>query len=106
MTEFLNSPEPTHGWGETLYDQHSERDRLFQLVASLANIWDKALVVETVKSVLGIEPVEMEDCVFFDGLTIKFGDDGRVTGLYHTFDGTTEPAKSIIQDLSNDGRGN
>ncbi len=86
-----------------LGDQHLERDRLFQLVASLANIMDKAMLVETVKSILGIEPVEMQDCVLFDDISIKFGEDGRVIGLYHTLDGTSDRAKTIIQRLSDNG---
>jgi len=84
--EFLSNLEPTHGWNEMLGDQHLERDRLFQLVAGLANIMDKAILVETMKSVLGIEPVEMEDCILFDDISIRFGDDGRVIGICHTLD--------------------
>ena len=103
-SEVLSNPEPTHGWSEMLCDQHLERDRLFQLVASLANLLDKAIIVETVKSVVGIEPVEIEDCILFGDLSIKFGDDGRVIGLSQTLDGSTEPAKSIIQNLLNNGR--
>ena len=99
----MSNAESTHGLNEILCDQQLERDRLFQLVASLANLLDKATVVETVSSVLGIEPVEIEDCVFFNDLSIKFGDDGRVIGLSHTFDGSTEPAKSIIQSISDSG---
>lgn len=104
--EFLSNPEPTHGWSEMLGDQHLERDRLFQLVASLANLMDKPILVETMKSVLGIEPVEMEDCILFDDISIRFGDDGRVIGICHTLDGTSERAKKIIRSLADDGCAN
>ncbi len=99
----LNDPQPNHGLNEVLCDQHLDRDRLFEIVASLANLLDKPMFVETMKSVLGVEPVEVEDCVLFDDLTIKFNSDGRVVGLYQTLDGTTEPAKSVIQSLSDNG---
>ncbi len=102
--EVLSNPEPTHRWSEMLCDQQLEHDRLFQLIASLANLLDKAVIVETVKSVVGIEPVELEDCILFGDLSIKFGDDGRVIGLSQTLDGSTEPAKSIIQNLLNNGQ--
>jgi hypothetical protein len=98
--ELLSTADPTHGWNEKLCDRHLERDRVFQLVASLANLLDKSMIVETMTSVLGTEPVEVGDCILFDGLSIKFGNDGRVIGLSQTFDGSAEPAKSIIQSIS------
>ena len=69
------------------YDQ-TDQERLFSLVASLANLLDKGLVVETVASVLGIEPVFDGDCVIFDELAIRFGNDGKVTGIFRTIDGS------------------
>jgi len=96
----LCNPDSTDGSIDNIGDQPRARDRVFQLVASLANILDKPMVIETMKSVLGIEPVEVDDCILFDDLSIKFGDDGRVIGLYQTFDGSMEPAKSIIENLS------
>ena len=101
--KLLNDPRATHGLNDVLCDQQLERDRVFEIVASIANLLDKPMFVETMKSVLGVEPIEVEDCVLFDDLTIKFGDDGRVIGLYRTLDGTTEPAKSVIQNLSDNG---
>ena len=96
----MSNPDSTNGSIDNIGDQPMARDRVFQLVASLANILDKPMVIETMKSVLGIEPVEVDDCILFDDLSIKFGDDGRVIGLYQTFDGSMEPAKSIIENLS------
>ncbi len=87
-------------------DQYLERDRLFQLVASLANLMDKAAIVETIKSVLGIEPVEMEDCILFDDISVRFGADRRVISICHTLDGTSERAKKIIRSLADDGCAN
>lgn len=98
--ELLSNPDPTNGWNDNICDQPVARDRVFQLVASLANILDKPMVIETMRSVLGIEPVEVDDCILFNDLAVKFGEDGRVIGLYQTFDGSMEPAKSIIQSLS------
>ena len=101
--KLLNDPHPNHGLNEVLCDQQLDRERVFEIVASLANLLDKPMFVETMKSVLGVEPVEVEDCVLFNDLTIKFSNDGRVIGLYQTLDGTTEPAKSVIQSLSDNG---
>ena len=98
--ELVSNPDSTNGWNGNICYEPVARDRVFQLVASLANILDKPMVIETMKSMLGIEPVEVDDCIIFDDLAVKFGEDGRVIGLYQTFDGSTEPAKSIIQNLS------
>ncbi len=98
--ELVSHPDSTNGWNGNICDEPVARDRVFQLVASLANILDKPMVIETMKSMLGIEPIEVDDCILFDDLAVKFGEDGRVIGLYQTFDGSMEPAKSIIQNLS------
>lgn len=75
---------------EALHEYSNDQDRLFGLVASLANLLDKDLVVETMQSVLGIEPVHDGDCVIFDDLAIRFGQDNRVKSVYRTIDGSKE----------------
>lgn len=75
---------------EALHEYSNDQDRLFGLVASLANLLDKDLVVETMQSVLGIEPVHDGDCVIFDDLAIRFGEDNRVKSVYRTIDGSKE----------------
>jgi hypothetical protein len=75
---------------EALHEYSGEQDRLFGLVASLANLLDKDLVVETMQSVLGIEAVHDGDCVIFDDLAIRFGDDNRVKSVSRTIDGSKE----------------
>ena len=66
----------------------TDQETMFGLVASLANLLDKELVVETVASVLGIEPVYDDDCVVFDDLAIRFGQDGKVASVFRTIDGS------------------
>ena len=73
---------------EALHAHRSDQDRLFALVANLANLLDRDLVVETMSSVLGIEPVIEDDCVVFDDLAIRFGSDGRVKSVFRTIDGS------------------
>lgn len=75
---------------EALHAYSDDQDRLFGLVASLANLLDKDLVVETMQSVLGIEPVHDGDCVIFDDFAIQFGQDDRVKSVYRTIDGSKE----------------
>lgn len=77
-------------WMEALHEYSGEQDRLFGLVASLANLLDKDLVVETMQSVLGIDPVHDGDCVIFDDLAITFGEDNRVKSVFRTIDGSKE----------------
>lgn len=73
---------------EALHEYSNDQERLFSLVASLANLLDKDLVVETMQSVLGIEPVHEGDCVIFDDLEIQFGQDNRVKSITRTIDGS------------------
>lgn len=85
----MSTPEERRRWVEALHEQNLEQERLFQLIASLANLLDREIVVETMQSILGIEPVNHEDCVLFGDLSVKFGDNGRVVGIYRTIDGKT-----------------
>jgi hypothetical protein len=71
-----------------LDDRQSEQERLFGLVASLANLLDRELVVETIATVLGIDPVYDGDCVIFDDLAIRFGPDDKITSVFRTIDGS------------------
>lgn len=87
------APEDRRKWIEALHEQNLEQEKLFQLIASLANLLDREIVVETMQSILGKEPVDEGDCVLFDDLTVKFGDDGHVIGIYRTIDGSTQPIK-------------
>ncbi len=89
----LSDPEERRFWIEALHKQNLEQERLFQLVASLANLLDREIVVETLQSILGIEPVESDDCVLFQNLAVKFGENGRVIGVYRTIDGTMDPPR-------------
>ena len=77
-------------WMEALHDYSNDQERLFSLVASLANLLDKNLVVETMQSVLGIEPVHDGNCVIFDDLAIQFGEDDRVKSISRTIDGSKD----------------
>ena len=86
----MTSPEERQQWLDALHTHHSDQDRLFSLVAGLANLLDRQQVVETIGSVLGISPVEDGDCVMFDDLAIRFGADGRVKSISRTIDGSRE----------------
>jgi len=102
-TNDLSGPEERRFWIEALHKQNLEQERLFQLIASLADLFDREIVVETLQSILGIEPVESGDCVLFENLAVKFGENGRVICVYRTIDGTTEPSKVIIQNTKDSG---
>lgn len=82
------TPAERRRWVEALHEQNLEQERLFQLIASLANLLDKEIVVETIHSILGIAPVEKDDCVLFDNLSMKFDDRGKIIGIYRTIDST------------------
>ena len=86
----MTSPEERQQWLDALHTHHSDQDRLFSLVAGLANLLDRAQVVETIASVLGIEPVDDGDCVLFDDMAIRFGTDGKVKSVFRTIDGSRE----------------
>ena len=90
----MTSPEDKRRWVEALHQQNLDQEKLFQLIASLANLLDRDVVVETMQTILGIAPVDQGDCVLFDDLTVKFGGNGRVVGIYRTIDGTNIPVSS------------
>lgn len=81
-----HTPEERRRWIEALHEQNLEQEKLFQLIASLANLLDREIVVETIRSILGIEPVHKGDCVLFDNLSMKFDDRGKIIGVYRTID--------------------
>ena len=90
----MTSPEDKRRWVEALHQQNLDQEKLFQLIASLANLLDRDVVVETMQTILGIEPVDQGDCVLFHDLTVKFGDTGRVVGIYRTIDGNHVPVEA------------
>ena len=96
----LTSAEEKRRWVAALHEQNLEQEKLFQLIASLANLLDRDVVVETMRTILSIEPDDKGECVHCDealrrsfeeipDLTVKFGANGRVVGIYRTIDGQT-----------------
>jgi hypothetical protein len=81
-------PENHENLSGFLDPRQTDLERLFSLVASLANLLDKDLVVETIASVLDIEPVHDGDCVIFDDIAIRFGRDDKVASIFRTIDGS------------------
>jgi hypothetical protein len=88
----LSNHENTRRLAEAIQAQNPDQERLFQLIASLANCLDRDVVVGTMQYILATEPVVMDDCVLFDDVAVRFGDDGRVRSLYRVIDGNKEPA--------------
>ena len=84
----MTTAEERRQWIEALNAYRDDSDRLFTLVASLANLLDRDLVIETMESVLGITAVCDGDSIVFDDLAIRFGSDGRVKSVFRTIDGT------------------
>jgi hypothetical protein len=70
--------------------QNLEQERLFQLIAGLANLLYRKIVVASMRTILKIEVVDNGDCVLFGDLTVKFGESGKVIGIYRTIDGETD----------------
>ena len=84
----MTTAEQRRLWMEALHAYRDDSERLFGLVASVANLLDKALVIETMESVLGVVAVHDGDCVVFDDLAIRFGSDDRVQSVFRIIDGT------------------
>jgi hypothetical protein len=93
----LSSREPIRPSNETLDAKDEEQERLFRLIASLANCLDRRMAIETVQHFLRIDPIEIGNCVFFDDIAVGFNASGRVNSLYRVIDGTTKPVQSGIQ---------
>ncbi|MFQ5546787.1 MAG: hypothetical protein ACE5FV_00735 [Woeseia sp.] len=88
----MSNPDQNREWMRAQHAQKLEHDRLIQLIAGLANCLDRKFVIETVEAILRVKSVEKGDCVHFDDLALRFGDDGRLLSLYRVIDGTTRPA--------------
>lgn len=90
----LNTPRQTRERIEALETQSRRREQLFELIAALGNCLDRAIVIETMQRVLGVDAVEKDNCAVFDDVAVRFGADGRVKCLYTIIDGSG-PADSI-----------
>ena len=84
----MTSADDRRRWIEALHAYRDDSERLFGLVASLANLLDRTLVVETVESVLGVTAVHDGDCVIFKDFAIRFGSDDRIKSVFRTIDGS------------------
>jgi len=86
--EILISPERQRHLIEAIHERNADRDRLFQLIAALANLLDRDIVIETVAGLLKTQPVVDGDSVAFGDVAIRFGADNRVRSVYQIIDGS------------------
>jgi hypothetical protein len=82
---------------EAIHERSQQQERLFRTIASLGNCLDRDVVIETIRHILGVDPVENDDGVLFDDITVSFDSDGRVKGLYRVIDGSDTPARRAIK---------
>lgn len=82
----MTSADDRQRWIEALHAYRDDSERLFGLVANLANLLDRALVIETMESVLGVTAVQDGDCVIFRDFAIRFGSDDRIKCVFRTID--------------------
>lgn len=89
----VSSAERNRRLMEAIHEQNLEQERLFQMIAALSNCLDRAVVIETMQRILGVEPVENDDRVLFDDIAVSFDKNGRVKGLYRVIDGSERPTR-------------
>jgi len=83
----MPTPEQTRALVESLHDAKNEREKLFLLIAGLANLLDRSVIIETLERLLAATAEDNGDTVFFGDVGVAFGDDGRVKSVFQTFDG-------------------
>lgn len=93
----MTTPENTRSLIEAIHELNTEREELFRLIAALANLLDRDVVIETVAVILGTNPVDSGDVVSFDDIAIRFDADNRVCGIYRTIDGTNPQENLVIK---------
>lgn len=84
----MSSAEGNRRLIEAIHERTVEQERLFQMIAALGNCLDRDVVIQTMRHILGVDPVENDDRVLFDDITVSFDSDGRVKGLYRVIDGS------------------
>ncbi len=93
----MTTPEQTRNLIEALHEQNVERERLFRLIAALAGLLNREVIVETVATILNREAIDNGDCVVFGDIAISFGADNKVKSVYQTVDGENLVARVVIQ---------
>ena len=88
MSQSDSSPEQQRALLEAICDVDSGHERIFELVAALANLFDRRVVVETLAALLDEKPVDDGDSVSFGDIAIRFDANDRLTSIYRTFDGS------------------
>lgn len=84
----MSTPDPDHGMLQAAHETCMDQERLFQLVASLANVLDRDMVVQTIESLLDTKSTDKGDCVVFGDLAIRFDADDNIKSVYRTYDGS------------------
>lgn len=88
----MDAPEHRRRLIEAIEEQNLSQERLFQLIAALANFLDRPVVIETMQHILHVDPIEDGDRVLFDDIAVSFDGHGRVKGLYRIIDGRPQRA--------------
>lgn len=93
----MNTPLDRRVWIEALHSQNVAFRKLLEVILRLAQAHGKPFIVNTFGRVLERDPVEIDDCVVFGDIALRFDQEERLIDLYKCIDGTTKRAEVVIE---------
>lgn len=83
----MSNQPPENSLTSAANAQELNQEELFQLIAGLSGCLDRAMLIETVETLLGTKSIEDDNCVRFNDLAVMFDRDGRVSNIHRIIDG-------------------
>lgn len=85
---------------EGIHAQSLEHEALLRVILELGQSSEKAVILKAFETGLRKSPRLKDDCVLFGDLALRFTVDGTLSDIFGVIEGTTRPAKIVIQSES------
>ena len=92
-----SNPKERRATIEALHSQNVEYKKLLGVVLQLSKPMQRDQILGAFQAELGIKPIIKGDFVLFGRLALQFDENERLVDLYVAIEGTTTPARVVIE---------
>lgn len=86
-------------WIEASHKQEADFKKLLEVILRLAKVQEKASIVRAFGEATEQDAVEIQDCIVFANIALRFDGQGKLVDVFKVVEGTTNRAEIVIEEV-------